>query len=175
MAYVRLARANYENVQNAKFVQKFVHTFARTVAKLRSNFRFAEPLYERFFSNMTATETATEKVPSMYSTFLQVLQTDCRSLFLLWRHETLFGAVQSRWYMYSQIINQTAQTRVNKSNHTSTISSRDEAAPIGLFRMKQTSLLNLSTMEIFLICGIYFANSVNGSLNLSLLIGNCQR
>ena len=34
---------------------------------------------ERFFSNMTATETATEKVRSMYSTFLQVLQTDCRS------------------------------------------------------------------------------------------------
>ena len=58
MAYVHLARANYENVQNAKFVQKFAHTFARTVAKLRSNFRFAEPL----FSNMTATETAREKV-----------------------------------------------------------------------------------------------------------------
>ena len=34
---------------------------------------------ERFFSNMTATETATEKVRYMYSTFLQVLQTDCRS------------------------------------------------------------------------------------------------
>ena len=32
MAYVHLARANYENVQNAKFVQKFIHTFARTVA-----------------------------------------------------------------------------------------------------------------------------------------------
>ena len=31
MAYVHLARANYENVQNAKFVQNFVHTFARTV------------------------------------------------------------------------------------------------------------------------------------------------
>ena len=61
---------------------------------------------ERFFSNMTATETAIEKVRYMYSTFLQVLQTDCRSLFLLWRHETLFGAVQSR--RYSQIINQTA-------------------------------------------------------------------
>ena len=45
MAYVHLARANYENVQNAKLVQKFVHTFARTVAKLRSKFRFAEPLY----------------------------------------------------------------------------------------------------------------------------------
>ena len=68
MAYVHLARANYENVQNAKFVQKFVHTFARTVAKLRSNFRFAE------LSNMTATETATEKVRYMYCTFLQVLQ-----------------------------------------------------------------------------------------------------
>ena len=45
MAYVHLARANYENVQNAKFAQIFVHTFARTVTKLRSNFRFAEPLY----------------------------------------------------------------------------------------------------------------------------------
>ena len=44
MAYVHLVRANYENVQNAKFVQKFVHTFARTVAKLCSNFRFPEPL-----------------------------------------------------------------------------------------------------------------------------------
>ena len=44
MSYVHLARANYENVQNAKFVRKFVHTSARTVAKLRSNFRFAEPL-----------------------------------------------------------------------------------------------------------------------------------
>ena len=43
-----LARENYENVQNAKFVQKFVHTFARTVAKLRSNFRFAEPFYWTF-------------------------------------------------------------------------------------------------------------------------------
>ena len=52
MAYVHLARANYENVQNAKFVQKFVHTFARTVAKLhvRSNFRFAEPLYFNLFT-----------------------------------------------------------------------------------------------------------------------------
>ena len=100
---------------------------------------------EPFFSNMTATETATEKVRYMYSTFLQVLQTDCR--LLLWRHETLFGAVQSG--RYSQIINQTAQTRVNKSNHTSKRSSRDETAPIGLFRMKQTSLLKLSTMEIF--------------------------
>ena len=39
-----LARANYENVQNTKFVRKFVHIFARPVAKLRSNFRCAEPL-----------------------------------------------------------------------------------------------------------------------------------
>ena len=45
MAYVHLAHANYENVQNTKFVRKFVHIFARPVAKLRSNFRCAEPLY----------------------------------------------------------------------------------------------------------------------------------
>ena len=44
-SYVHLTRANYENVQNTKFVRKFVHTFARPVAKLRSNFRCAEPLY----------------------------------------------------------------------------------------------------------------------------------
>ena len=44
MLYVPLARANYENVQNTKFVRKFVHIFARPVAKLRSNFRCAEPL-----------------------------------------------------------------------------------------------------------------------------------
>ena len=40
MAYVHLARANHENVQNAKFKRKSAHTFARTVAKLRSHFGF---------------------------------------------------------------------------------------------------------------------------------------
>ena len=50
MAYVHLAHANYENVQNTKFVRKFVHIFARPVAKLRSNFRCAEPLYLLYYS-----------------------------------------------------------------------------------------------------------------------------
>ena len=54
MSYVHLARANYENVQNTKFVRKFVHIFARPGAKLRSNFRCAEtlPCQARLHPNM---------------------------------------------------------------------------------------------------------------------------
>ena len=53
--------------------------------------------------------------------------------------------------------------------------SRDGTAPIGLFRMKTNKLLNLSTIEISPDMRIYFSNSVNWYLNLSLQIGNCQR
>ena len=38
MSYVHLARANYENVQNTKFVRKFVHIFAKACCETSFEF-----------------------------------------------------------------------------------------------------------------------------------------
>ena len=111
---------------------------------------------EPFFSNMTATETATEKVtctPHSYRYYKQIADRN-----------SCFGGTK----LYSGQLSKQIQS------YKYEIFTRRDCTH-WLVSYETNKLLNLSTIEISPDMRIYFANSVNWYLNLSLQIGNCQR